>query len=632
MTQSLERRLLVSFAPLVALVAALGAGGLFLLHRLGNAGGEILRENYDSVVAMVGLNEALERIDSSFQFALAGRADAKEMFDKNWPAYRDNLRTEQRNVTIPGEQELVDRLVKLTDEYRAEGERFYKLPTHAARYNAYYPAPDRPTTLLTRFEELKTVSGAIREMNQRHMESASRSAKATAEASQVWLAGGLIGAALVAAVLAWQLARSVARPLRELTRAAAGIGAGDLDQLVPVARKDEVGQLAEAFNGMARRLRDYRQSNTARLVRAQQSAQAAIDSFPDAVLVVDPEGRVEMANPAAHRLFGVAPGEDGGAPVPWAPPGPLRQPLAEALRDQRPYRTESFGQALVFRLDGEDRAFLPQVLPVRDPHGGTLGAAVVLTDVTRFRLLDQFKSDLVATASHELKTPLTAVRLALHVLLEEQVGPLNPKQTELLIDARDNAERLLDRVEHLLALARLEQTRGPADLRPEDPADLLRRAADAARPRADDRRVGLEVSADGPLPPVAVNPGQIDHALGNLLDNALAYTKPGGRVTLSAADVGGGRVRLSIADTGVGIPPEYLPHVFDRFFRVPGQSDERGTGLGLAIVKQVVEAHGGTVACDSQPGRGTTFSLTLPAWGEGPLSPLAPASGARGQI
>ena len=143
----------------------------------------------------------------------------------------------------------------------------------------------------------------------------------------------------------------------------------------------------------------------------------------------------------------------------WQPPEPLRQPLADALRDQRPFLTETFDQAVFFRLDGEEHAFLPQVRPIRDPYGGTLGAAVVLNDVTRFRLLDEIKSDLVATVSHELKTPLTSLRLALHLLLEEAVGPLTPKQTELLLDARDNAERLLRTIEHLLALARLEQGR-----------------------------------------------------------------------------------------------------------------------------------------------------------------------------
>jgi len=240
---------------------------------------------------------------------------------------------------------------------------------------------------------------------------------------------------------------------------------------------------------------------------------------------------------------------------------------------------------------------------------------VVLTDVTRFRLLDQLKSDLVATVSHELKTPLTVVRLAVHILLEEAVGPLTPKQTELLIDARDNAERLLALIEQLLSLARLQQTKDRTAVRPEDPVELLRHAADGVRPRAEDKHIELEVIPGEPLAPVAVDPERIGQALGNLLNNAVTYTPPGGKVTLSAS-AGGGRVVLTVADTGVGIPPDYLPHVFDRFFRIPGQSDEAGTGLGLAIVKEIVTAHNGDVTCESEPGRGTTFRITLPVWVE----------------
>jgi signal transduction histidine kinase len=144
----------------------------------------------------------------------------------------------------------------------------------------------------------------------------------------------------------------------------------------------------------------------------------------------------------------------------------------------------------------------------------------------------------------------------------------------------------------------------------------LRAAAEAIRPRAEDKGVEVAVEvfgAEADLPPVAADAGRLGHALGNLLDNALAYTDRGGRITLSAA-AEGDRVVLAVADTGQGIPPEHLGHVFEKFFRVPGQSRHGGTGLGLAIVREIAQAHGGTVACDSQPGRGTVFRLTLPAW------------------
>jgi signal transduction histidine kinase len=227
--------------------------------------------------------------------------------------------------------------------------------------------------------------------------------------------------------------------------------------------------------------------------------------------------------------------------------------------------------------------------------------------------LDEVKSNLVATVSHELKTPLTSIRLVLHLLLEEHVGPLVPKQVELLVDARDNAERLLVMINNLLDLARLEHGRGQLHLQAERPIDLLQAAADLFRPRATDRGVALVVSTPGNLPPIAADADQLQHAIQNLLDNALAHTPDGGQITLAARG-SDGKVVFSVTDTGSGIPPQYVPFIFEKYFRVPGDATQGGSGLGLAIVREIVAAHGGTVRCESRVGQETIFSLTLPVW------------------
>jgi signal transduction histidine kinase len=614
---TLRTRILLSLAPLGLLLAGLGAAGLLQLDRMGGRIDAILRENYASVQAMFRLNEAAERIDSSFQFALAGReAEATRQYQATWPAFDEQFEVEANNLTLhPIEDVLVARLRDMRADYRERGRNFYALPAGSPGRTAAYFGRAGDSGLLGVFEQIKGVSNEILRINRENMEQARDEARSAARSAQVAFAAGLGVAALLVAGAGWYLLRAILGPVRAVTEAAHAIGtSGELDRTVPVFGRDELGRLAVAFNAMTRELRKYRRSNLDRMVRAQKTAQATIDSFPDPVLVVDPAGRADLANPAARVLFGVGPTPEGEPGPVWQPPEPLRGPLADSLRVQKAYQPDRFEQAVSFRLGGEDRTYLPHVRPIRDPEGNTLGAAVVLNDITRFRLLDQFKSDLVATVSHELKTPLTSVRLAVHVLLEERVGPLTPKQTELLIDARDDAERLLALIEQLLALARLQRAEERERLRPEDPAELLRRAADAVRPRAEDKHVALEVAVGEPPPPVAVDAERLGQALGNLLNNAVTYTPAGGKVTLSAS-ASDGRVTLTVADTGVGIPAEYLPHVFDRFFRIPGQSDEGGTGLGLAIVKEIVAAHKGEVACESEPGKGTTFRITLPAAG-----------------
>jgi signal transduction histidine kinase len=606
---TLRRRILFTLAPLLALIVVLGGAGVVLLHRLGGRADLILRENYESVRAMFRLNEALERIDSAFQFALSGREeDARRQYADNWPRFDEQMVAEQQNVTLPGEQGLVDRLTALAKEYRRRGDEFFAAPA-GDRAREYYGTRDSPG-LLDLFKRLKEVSGDVLRINQENMEDASRRARNTARTSLVGFSAGVVVAGLLAALAGWQLLRAVLRPIQELTDAATAIGAGQLHRTVPQLGGDELGRLAAAFNTMSEHLLHYRRSSADRLLRAQRTGQATIDSFPDPILVVDPVGRVELANAAARQVFGVS--SDGEAV--WQPPEALRQPLADALRDQRPYLTETFDRAMFFSLGGGEHAYLPQVRPIRDPFGGTLGAAVVLTDVTRFRLLDEVKTNLVATVSHELKTPLASLRLAIHLLLEEAVGPLEPKQAELLIDARENAERLLRTIEHLLALARLEQGREKLAVKAVAPAELLRAATDDAAPRAEAKHLRLTIEDAADLPPVAADPVRLGAALNNLVDNAVTFTDAGGTVTLSASSDGDGRVRLTVADTGVGIPRDFLPHVFDKFFRVPGVERQGSTGLGLAIVREVVQAHGGTVTVESEPGKGTAFHVTLPVW------------------
>ncbi|HEX3149300.1 MAG TPA: ATP-binding protein [Gemmataceae bacterium] len=605
MIWSLRRRLIASLAPVGILLAALGAVGLAVLWHTGGRIDAIIKENYVSVRAMDEMNERLERIDSSFQFALSGReGDAKAQFAANWVGFESQFHIEEENITIfPAEQELVEGLRSLKTDYRARGERFYARPSGSPdRRTDYFGKPG----LLSQFSEIKTVIAEILRINQENMFQARDEAKATARIALIGLGAAL---ALIGGLLfgvTWYLLHTIPGPIRLMTEAAQEIGGGHLDREVPVVTHDELGRLAQAFNAMTRQLRVYRQTDLSRLLRAQQTAQATIDSFPDPILVVDIDGHVELANPAARSLLGV------GSSATWIPPEPLRQPVHEALTLQRPRLAEGFDQAITFQTGGEDRSYLPQIRPIRDANGDTTGAAVVLNDITRFRLLDQFKSDLVATVSHELKTPLTSVRLAVHVLLEESIGPLTAKQTEMLLDARENSERLLRLIDHLLALARLERSSSATKFVTIDPMSILERVATEAQGRAEDKHVEMIVEKGEPLPPVSGDPERLALAVANLVENAVTYTPTGGKVTLSAL-AADGRVVFAVADTGPGIPAEHLPHVFERFFRVPGQSAEGGTGLGLSIVKEIVDAHHGEVSCESTPGHGSVFRIALPA-------------------
>jgi signal transduction histidine kinase len=394
-------------------------------------------------------------------------------------------------------------------------------------------------------------------------------------------------------------------PIQLLTRATRELGEGRRAQPVPAVSGDELGELAASFNAMATQLEEYRQSTSEEIVRLHRTMEATLASFPDPIFVLNRQGLIELKNPAAEDLA-TALKLNGRLPD-------RLQPIARrALESGEHFLPHSFDEAVSVRVHGAEKTFLPRILAMRTRENALFGVAVVLYDVTRFRLLDSAKTNLVATVSHELNTPLTSVRMALHLLLEEGIGRLTPQQRELLQAARNDTERLLRLLNDLLDLARLEE--GAQSLRKEAvaPAELIRTAVEEAADQVSSRGLKIQCAIDPDLPHVSVDRQRISHVFNNLVANAIKYSPPAGEILLRAARAEDRGVEFSITDQGPGIAEEYHTRIFDRFFRAPGQT-KTGAGLGLSIAREITVAHGGRIGVRSSPGRGSTFCVTLQA-------------------
>ena len=378
--------------------------------------------------------------------------------------------------------------------------------------------------------------------------------------------------------------------------------------MVMVHSRDEIGQLAVAFNEMASSLREFRRSDHARLLRTQRATQLAFDTLSDAVAICNTAGEVEMANEAAQRLFGLRPESTVAA----ADNEEIYELYTRVVREMRPIRPEGYDSAIQIFRNGEERFFLPEATPILDDQRQLIGVTLVLMDVTRMRRLDEVKSGLISTVSHELKTPLTSIRLATHVLLSEKLGPLTPRQMELLATAREDSDRLFRIIESLLDISRMESGRTQIQMSPVTAEQLVVEAVEEMRAALLDRGITLAIDVAANVPPVLADTVRLQSVFGNLLNNALKHTSAGGTVSVTAQSEGD-MVRFAVEDNGAGIPEEYLPHIFEKFFRVPGQERESESGLGLAIVKEIVVAHGGTIDVMSKVGKGTRFSFTLRA-------------------
>jgi len=261
-------------------------------------------------------------------------------------------------------------------------------------------------------------------------------------------------------------------------------------------------------------------------------------------------------------------------------------------------------------IKGKERYYRPEAVPILDTERLTTGVILVLKDVTQLRQQDEIKRGVVRTVSHQLNTPLTSVRMAIHLLLGEKIGALNEKQAELLISAREDSDRLHDILDSLLDLSRLESGKAQMEFRALSPRSIVMDAVESVRRTAQDRGLALQADIPDDLPDVWVDTTRIGHVFSNLLSNSLKHTSPGGRIALTA-EADDAWVRFHVSDTGEGIPAAFLTRVFEPFFRVPGRRNETGAGLGLAIVKEIVEAHGGTMGVESAEGKGASFTFTL---------------------
>jgi NtrC-family two-component system sensor histidine kinase KinB len=414
-----------------------------------------------------------------------------------------------------------------------------------------------------------------------------------------------IGAAVALSVaLAWFLAASLLTPIKALTSSATALGEGNLDTQVPEFSSDELGSLGRSFNTMAARLRAYRDATMARVLRTQRTMEATLTSAPDPLFVVSKEGAVEIRNPAAEQLSAL-PEFSGGLPA------SLSGPLADVLRTDEHYLPTDYSRVVTFRVGRDERHYLPRILAIGDKLTEFKGAAVILQDVTKFRLLDDAKTNLVGTVSHELKTPLTSLRMAVYLLLEKTLGPLAPAQREMLETARDDADRLLRIMDSLLDLTRLEAGASALERRPIAVETLLREIADEARTFISAADQKLDVQTEEGLGEINVDAGRLRHVFINLLSNASKYSPPGGIIMLGATSAPEGFVRFAVRNHGPVIPPEALPRLFDRFYQVPGHS-KPGVGIGLTIALEVVVAHGGSISCSSDAENGTEFHFLIP--------------------
>ncbi|MDF2650708.1 MAG: histidine kinase [Paenibacillus sp.] len=424
-----------------------------------------------------------------------------------------------------------------------------------------------------------------------------------------FLISGLIILFLIAGIVSYRIAKGITHPIEKMTKVAQQITNMNYQSRVPAYSNDEVGQLGQAINRMSESL----QQQMARIQENERRLQGVMENMMSGIMMIDREERIMLLNPSAEYILGFSSQELLGKKYNEAKQQyEFTKLIQECIETQDSIRDE-----MVFYYPAE-RILDIHLSPIAHEDEEWSGVLIVIHDITAVRRLERMRSEFVANVSHELKTPIAAVKGFAETLL---AGALNDKETAVsfLQIIFDESERLNRLIGDILELSKIESKRIPMNFSPIYLPEFLERSLSVLRKEAEKKHIELSMLVDDDIY-IEADEDRLRQIIINLLSNGIAYTHDGGKVKVRVEpldkNVDGDyeRLRLIVSDTGMGIPKKDLPRIFERFYRVDKARSRSsgGTGLGLSIVKHLVELHKGTIRVDSEVGVGTRFTIELP--------------------
>ncbi len=366
---------------------------------------------------------------------------------------------------------------------------------------------------------------------------------------------------------------------------------------------DEFGDLANAFNIMAGKLDEYESSNLAKIKFEKSRIETIINQMRDGIIGLDEKRNILFLNAVSEKLLGLKEAEIIGQ---YAPDIALKNDLMRTLLLDDPEKKD-----LKIFADDKESYFSKDVLDVTN-NKEIIGQVIVLRNITLFHELNEAKTNFIATVSHELKTPISSIKMSAQLLTDLRVGALSEEQQELIRSITDDADRLLKITGELLNMSQVETGNIQLKLQPADPAKIVDQAIQAVAFQAQQKGIRIQSSVAEDLPLIQADVEKTSWVLINFLTNAIKFSPDQSGVEISAYR-SKDKVEFLVADHGRGIDEKYLPRIFERYFKVPGTHDRNGTGLGLSISKEFIEAQGGRIWVSSQLGAGSRFGFTLTA-------------------
>jgi two-component system, NtrC family, sensor histidine kinase KinB len=470
-------------------------------------------------------------------------------------------------------------------------------------------APDATGIPQAVIQELIILRDAAMQLYRLHHEAMVRHGKTiSTQAQRLSLALGLLAGftVLIGLIASVRLAHRLSEPMERLAHAVQRVSQQDFEVRVSESGVQEVDAVAQSFNDMTAALRRFHAINLDRVFDERRRLDAVIADIDDGLVLFDEHARIERMNPVASAQLGLDPDTALWRTLEQLDAFPsLAAAVRFLLRDPGAPQLEK--PEIKVGEGSQERTLTYSLLPFSKSQRP--GLILVLRDVTDARRFEQLRTQFVLRASHELRTPITSMRMALGLLSSKPIFPEGSREAELFRTLSDEMQRLMQLNERLLDLSRLYSGTGPLERGAVDVPDLLRRVRSRFELSAGEAHIDLATELEPDLPEINADVASLERVMDNLVSNALRHTPPGGRIQI-AARIHRGELEISVNDNGEGIPITEQGRVFEPFVQIGRKAG--GSGLGLAISREIVQQHGGRIKVVSSPGTGSTFIITLP--------------------
>lgn len=565
---------------------------------------EVLQDNYRSLDYANGLEQSLDKIRSAFEPTEDSRVSLNKLDYRLNPAiasFESYLLKEQNNIQVKGEENLVN---SIETDFEAL-KRFIKI----TRTKDYYFEK-----LLPLIEDINGKINMVYELNQQTIQYRNEMARTTANTVIYTVAGIVSFCILVAFSFMVGFPRIVAEPVDKLTEAIERIKKGDYSTRVEIKSNDEFGTLGATFNEMVTRLEEYEKLNFNKVMIEKKRIETMIRKISEGIIGLDSDFNILFINPFAKQVLGL---KNQKILRKSAKDISLNNPLLQAVIDDiiaASIDGDRFTRNKLVKgnLGDKPAFFIRKVIITYGEDEGEKdlnGYIIMLKNITEFKELDQARTNFIATVSHELKTPISSIRMGIKLLRDTRLGELTTDQKEMVDDIDWEVTRLLNITQELLNATELESGKIQLHAERTNLHEIIEEAVDSIITLADDRQITITEKLTPDIPDLYLDSDKLIWVIINLLTNAIKYSPVNSEVHIEGF-VKNETLHIQVTDQGTGVPESERRKIFERYYRIPG-SEGKGTGLGLNISKEIVEQMNGEIGVRSADGQGSVFYVNL---------------------